>query len=472
MMSATAVAVTTGDAPPPNKHHVVIVGAGIAGLTCARELLLRTHDTVRVTLVEADDRVGGRIRADTKFVPGHVFDLGAEFIHGKGTLLTELIEDLQRNKAWKHSDHNYDAADEDFFEEIFITSHADGGPDEQPTSTGKYGMYYVGGELLMYNDPILHELHDALEEILEDTVTDPEVSFQDALLRRQPPLSAQLHALAIASYGNSAACSNLADLSLSMITAFEKHWEENEIEGDYRLPSRIGMHGVVQGLLDMLTPHPNFELRLQSKVQDITQDSDGVQIGSCDGVGRQVLLRADAVVVTVPPPVLAYMNVDLSAAKQHALSFVGFERVIKVCAKFKTRPWPTDLQSIVCAASGSDHHSMNTTAIPEMWFREFVDVDDADATVYVAVGYLTSAAADDFIANTTNSDIDAKSSSNDSLTRATDIFLRQLTQVLSVPLLQLLDAHQETLLYDWKDDCPSVHGGYVYPKSGATVEVW
>ena len=46
--------------------HVVIVGGGIAGLTAAREL---SSSSVRVTLVEASDYLGGRIRADKDFVP-------------------------------------------------------------------------------------------------------------------------------------------------------------------------------------------------------------------------------------------------------------------------------------------------------------------------------------------------------------------------------------------------------------------
>jgi predicted NAD/FAD-dependent oxidoreductase len=466
------------DSEPP--RHVVIVGAGMAGLICARELILRTTETdsapsFRVTLVEACNSAGGRIRADTSFVPGHVFDLGAEFIHGKGTLLVELIEELRMSGIWKEKLDNGDDNDNDFYEEIFITSHADGGPDETPTATGKFGMYYVGGKLLMYDDPSLHELHKALEEILEEAVTDPATSFQGALENRQPPLSPELFALAVASYGNTAACGDLRDLSLSMIISFEKHWEENEIAGDYRLPSRIGMQGVVQGLLDMLLASPNLELQLECKVDSIVQDQHGVRITSVTGQ----VIDADAVVIAVPPPAVAAMRVDLPPAKRQALSGVGFERVMKVCAKFSSRPWPEHVQSMVCA---------DGQPIPEMWFREFAtpsgssgNTDDDDEVVHVAVGYLASQAADAFWQAIMKDDHDNSVEVEEGrphlpkeahLKKATAILLQQLSHVLNVPIQQLHDAHVESLVYDWKEHAPNIQGGYVYPKTGSTVETW
>jgi monoamine oxidase len=460
---------------PPKQKHVVIVGAGMAGLTCARELILKNSTiedapTLRVTIVEASNVAGGRIRADTAFVPGHVFDLGAEFVHGKGTLLTELITELRTNGTWKGN-----TEDDDFYEEIFITSHADGGPDETPTSTGKYGMYYVKGKLLMYDDPSLHELHAALEEILEETVTDPNRSFQDALENRQPPLSPELYALAVASYGNTAACGDLRDLSLSMIIAFEKHWEENEIEGDYRLPSNIGMQGVVQGLLDMLLVSPSLELKLSWQVDQIVQNEHGVEITSVTGD----VIHADACVITVPPPILAKLKVDLSPAKREALTFIGFERVMKVCAKFSSRPWPEHLQSMVCA---------DGEAIPEMWFREFAPTPSRNnnnniggQAVHVAVGYLTAHAADDFLQSITQDDNNVEKNKllnetgpSQALEKATTILLQQLSRVLDVPVAQLQDSHTESLMYDW-NDChyaSTIQGGYVYPKKSSCKQTW
>ncbi|GAB3450314.1 NAD(P)/FAD-dependent oxidoreductase [Phycicoccus ginsengisoli] len=57
-------------------HDVVVVGAGLAGLGCALELERRGLD---VLVVEASDRVGGRVR--TEVVDGHLCDVGFQLLN-------------------------------------------------------------------------------------------------------------------------------------------------------------------------------------------------------------------------------------------------------------------------------------------------------------------------------------------------------------------------------------------------------
>jgi monoamine oxidase len=69
-------------------NDVVVVGAGMAGLTAARAL---AEAGLRVLVVEAQERIGGRIL--TQHVASEAIELGAEFIHGRPPELWALIDE-------------------------------------------------------------------------------------------------------------------------------------------------------------------------------------------------------------------------------------------------------------------------------------------------------------------------------------------------------------------------------------------
>jgi monoamine oxidase len=66
---------------------VLIIGAGLSGLETARLLRQRKVETI---ILEARNRTGGRIWS-VKSKNGHVFDMGAAWIHGiNGSILSGL----------------------------------------------------------------------------------------------------------------------------------------------------------------------------------------------------------------------------------------------------------------------------------------------------------------------------------------------------------------------------------------------
>jgi len=79
----------------------LVLGAGVAGLAAARALAAAGED---VLVLEARDRLGGRVHTDRGFA-GVPVELGAEFIHGRQAATWALIRDLGlETVAWDKQD--------------------------------------------------------------------------------------------------------------------------------------------------------------------------------------------------------------------------------------------------------------------------------------------------------------------------------------------------------------------------------
>jgi monoamine oxidase len=73
------------------EHDVVVIGAGMAGLACAQKLAGASVDFL---LLEAADRVGGRVRTDYTVGRGSPCEIGALMIHGKRVVTHEWMREF------------------------------------------------------------------------------------------------------------------------------------------------------------------------------------------------------------------------------------------------------------------------------------------------------------------------------------------------------------------------------------------
>ncbi|MBX7433593.1 FAD-dependent oxidoreductase [Mycobacterium sp. Y57] len=283
--------------------HVIVVGAGMAGLAAARRL---ADAGVDVTVVEARDRIGGRTWTDTSL--GIAVDLGAAWIHGTdGNPLVALAAAAGADTV------------ETDFENVTVLA------DATPVDPGAVQ------QTLRRWDATLDEVYDSASDAAGDA------SVGDALARFAD-LSDPLVQWAVASAITAEYAADPGQLSLKWFGG------EGELDGsDLLLPG-----GYVQ-----LARHLSQGLRivLGAEVSRIVDDGSAVRVETSTGV-----VTGDRAIVTVPLGVLKAGTIEfdppLSDAKRGAIERLGFGVLDKVVLTFDEPFWPSDPD--VLGVAGTD----------------------------------------------------------------------------------------------------------------------
>jgi renalase len=178
-------------APP----RVAVVGGGIAGLTCARELSLRGCDPV---VFEADDRLGGRCSSRSTRIG--LFDDGAQCISGATRLAAHAVQRPGELAAL----HPWTVAATPAEEDRVATNWKKDEDEEDVTRTLKL-MGTVGVPSMMaladalarpldvhLNTPIVHARRRGAKWILSGTTGEIEEDFQALVLAIPAPLAMPL----------------------------------------------------------------------------------------------------------------------------------------------------------------------------------------------------------------------------------------------------------------------------------------
>lgn len=269
----------------------LIIGGGIAGLTAARHL---TEAGLRVTLLEARDRLGGRIY--TQHTAQFPVELGAEFVHGRpeeilalaaegGTPIVPVQGDFRRktNGEWADAGHLMERVDR-LFAKL---------PAEEPDESFQY--------------------------YLDRTSTEEDVK-QQALRYVEG-----FHA---------------ANPSLISARSLRRDSEAEEaIEGDHQYRIASGYESLMRTVADRID-RKLCNIVLNTPVHEIVwRQGRAIARTSAD---EYLAARA---IVTLPLGVLKSNSVVFSPAlpeKQHAMSLLEMGPVIRVSLCFQEKFWERD----------------------------------------------------------------------------------------------------------------------------------
>jgi monoamine oxidase len=283
----------------PHPDHIVVIGAGAAGLMAAREL---ARGGKRVTILEARGRCGGRIHPLPAAEFGFPAEGGAEFVHGEAPVTHSLLREARlsllpiRGTQWT----------------------VEGGKFSREES----------------QDPHEAELHRALQELKDDlTVAE--------FLRRYfagHEYGRLRHSIERMVEGYDA-----ADPERASILALRDEW----MDGGRSTQARIaGGYGAPIDFLTAECRNHGVAIHLASAVSAIEASNTKGLVRCANGGAHE----CDAVVLTVPLPLLKEIVLPpAEREKAAAAAHIGFGNVIKVLLRFETRWWAdkrTDLADL------------------------------------------------------------------------------------------------------------------------------
>lgn len=272
-----------------NKEHIIIVGAGAAGLMAARELA-RAGRTV--TILEARERCGGRIHPLPESAFGYPADGGAEFVHGDAPVTRALLREA-------------------------------GLPFQEIKEGSQWSADGTGFSREERHDPHEAELHAALRGLTDD------LAVADFLRRHfsGPDYDQLRHSVERMVEGYDA-----ADPARASTLALREEW----MDGGHHSQGRVvGGYGALIDFLAAECRRHAVTIHL-GRVVTAIEETDGAMDVRCAG-GE--VHRGDRAILTVPLPLLREIALPASARAQAAAAGdIGFGSVIKILLRF-TRPW-------------------------------------------------------------------------------------------------------------------------------------
>jgi monoamine oxidase len=288
--------------------RVAIVGAGLAGLTAARELGRRGAESV---IFDPRDRVGGRVWTSRDFDKDGHAELGAD-----------LIEDAQ--------------------DRVLELAKASGCTPVR-ILRGGFGFHAAGDPGMTRYIPGWEKLEKRLQPLV-DAYKVSEQRWDTAIARR----------LACESVGAWLARVRASAIERRMLTGMRGFFLADPSELALLMlvdqfatdgnPAEAKMYRLKEGndaLPRALAKRVRGALQLQTTVLAINGSSRGVRLTVADRRGRRSQARADYAIVTAPASTLRDIEIRpaLPPRQREAITTLAYGRVTRVLAEFDRRFW-------------------------------------------------------------------------------------------------------------------------------------